>query len=176
MLIGKDIVQTKGYPITPYDRVYLDYGPNDKTEKFGKTNDGKPVMSLEDPTKAWEGIRPVKGKSVHSFNDLLTSAVNYFAQKYPGTKDKPLDPEFVALEAMSVQADLWVNSAIRQEVREPEIKQIDPAKAKANWLKNEVASGNCKTLALAEKRWEKYQAFLAAQAEDEESETEGAAA
>ena len=127
MILGKDIVIVKGDKDTPtqfveYDRVYLEYGPADSLEPFGKTCDGKDVVING---KVWQGLRPT-GASKTPIQDLLEQALNYFSENW--SKDNPFQVE---LEAMSKQADLWIRNKISADTRPSKPLDMEAAVAKS---------------------------------------------
>lgn len=128
MLVCKDIVLTAG-KATEYDRVYLEYGPNDPVETFGKTHKGEAVKL---DGKEWQGTRPKNAVTTHAATELLEQAIQYFAQKYPAQKDAWI----TSLEAQSYGADLWVRNALQAD-----LKPVDKSAAIEAAAKNLVKAG-----------------------------------
>lgn len=149
MFIGKNVVLVKGQEPQEYNRVYLEYGPNDPTESYSKTVEGKDVTV---GGKKWEGVRPKNDVTVHDTTELLEAALAHFQKTYPTHKDAdgkevPNDPMFVLLQAASYGADLWERNTLQGKIRPGKPK--DEAKATETILKNLVASGMAPNMEVA---------------------------
>lgn len=165
MLTGKNLVLVKGQEPKEYDRVYLEFGPQDKVESYSKTQDGKDVLI---GGKKWEGTRPASERTEHTNSEeLVEAAVAYFSERYPthkddAGKDVPNDPWLILLEAASYGADLWVRNEIQGKIRPGKPK--DKGKALDAMVKNLLAAGMAKSESEARKMLE---GMLAAQQTEE---------
>lgn len=135
MLICKGIVVTKDAKgdlsaLKAYDRVYLNFGPNDEIETVDKTVNGKKVGDV---------TRPKGDRSVHAPQDLMRDALTFLQSKFPKS-----DPVGILLESADYGLDLKAQAPIRQSITPG--KPIDEDKATEKTAKLLVAMGKFPTL------------------------------
>lgn len=124
MLVGKNVVIIKGekgtLPIMKdYDRVYLEFASTDELAEYTKTTEGKD-LTFTDPegkSQIWKGLKPKNDITSAKPEDLVSDALAFFKQKYPGTIEKPTDPWLTLLEAASYGQDLWERNTIQANLR-----------------------------------------------------------
>jgi hypothetical protein len=178
MLICKDVVvmnvdgDSTGDKalVAPYDRVYLEYGPNDPIEPLTKNNKKKPVQHGGKP---WVGTRPkedvTSDASMAAVQALVQDAVNYAETKWGGMagfKALPAESKgwLIMLAGFAYGSDLWAKAGIAQAMRPKAAK--DPDKALAKLVQDIIASYNANGKSITqEKALAKAELLMA---EDEE--------
>lgn len=114
MFKGTDVVATKdlqGNPIVQeYERVWYEFGPDDESEQYTKTIEKKEVQLNG---SVWKGIRPKDQASKYDVPTLYQQMLDDLKVKYPGSAQKPLDPNMVVIKAVSRQLNTDASNDIR---------------------------------------------------------------
>lgn len=160
MITGKNVVivknEDKTLTVVGYDRVYLEFGPGDPLETYGKTVDGK---DLTVDGKVWEGTKPKNDLTLDTSDAGIAALVQAAVDHFNGLEDaklaldatyKPINGWLIFLEAASYGADLWSRNKLQSNMRPS--KPVDKAKAREAMAKKMVASGMAKSLEGAYKK------------------------
>lgn len=159
MLTLKDVVYVKDakrvIADVPFDRVYLQYGPQDRTEKreskavsveadgtlktYTHTVEVPVGVEVQDANGAVLGV-----VSVHDANELFADAIAYLQTR------TSLNPVWVVLDKASGDLNLELRKPIHEANRPKKIKVVSVDQAKAKMCGLLVASGMAPNLEAAE--------------------------